>query len=477
MHTTESSSDRAEDTAAACRTVPTGAQPAPDDTRLGELWSLLPEDSRVTAEGVLEIGGVPVTELAEQYGTPLYVYDEMGLRKRIRAFVDGLAARWPNSQVLFASKSFPAVAMYRLAHEEGAGIDVAGGGELRMALAAGVAPESIHFHGNAKTDAELKMALQAGIDTIIVDNENELDRLNRLLTTPQKLLLRVIPGVDAKTHASQATGGLDSKFGLPMDQALAAIERMRSHPLMDFEGVHLHIGSQILDTKQFAEAVEKISTAGTFPTYDVGGGLGVKYTYDDDEPGIDEYLDAIIAAARKHLPSDARLLIEPGRSIVARAGVTVYQVTTVKRTGRTFVAVDGGLADQLDAALTGQRFEAVIVNRVADAWTEIAQVVGRQCESGDLLVDRAPLPPAEVGDLLVLAVTGAYGYTMANNYNGALRPAVVFASGGHSRLVVRRESYEDLLALHEPISETTTAANTAAANKAASLPKEDDPHA
>src|SRR5699024_1322299 len=332
-------------------------------------------------------------------------------------------------------------------------------------------------HGNAKTDAELKMALQAGIDTIIVDNENELDRLNRLLTTPQKLLLRVIPGVDAKTHASQATGGLDSKFGLPMDQALAAIERMRSHPLMDFEGVHLHIGSQILDTKQFAEAVEKISTAGTFPTYDVGGGLGVKYTYDDDDPGIDEYLDAIVAAARRHLPSDARLLIEPGRSIVARAGVTVYAVTTVKRTGRTFVAVDGGLADQLDAALTGQRFEAVIANRVTDAWTEIAQVVGRQCESGDLLVDRAPLPPAEVGDLLVLAATGAYGYTMANNYNGALRPAVVFASGGHSRLVVRRESYEDLLALHEPISETTTAANTAAANKAASLPKEDDPHA
>jgi diaminopimelate decarboxylase len=477
MHTTETSPRRADASDDACRHAPGGAQPSSDGTRLGELWSVLPEQSGVDAEGILEIGGVSVSELAARYGTPLYVYDETGLRRRIRAFVDGLAARWPNSQVLFASKSFPAVGMYRLAYEEGAGIDVAGGGELRLALAAGVAAERIHFHGNAKTDAELSMALQAGIDTIIVDNEDELDRLERLLTAPQKLLLRVIPGVDAKTHASQATGGLDSKFGLPMDQALAAIERMRSHPLMDFEGVHLHIGSQILDTGQFVEAVEKISTAGTFSTYDVGGGLGVKYTYDDDDPGIDEYLDAIVAAARRHLPSDARLLIEPGRSIVARAGVTVYAVTTVKRTGMTFVAVDGGLADQLDAALTGQRFEAILANRVTAAWTETAQVVGRQCESGDLLVDRAPLPPAEVGDLLVLAATGAYGYTMANNYNGALKPAVVFVADGDSRLVVRRESYEDLLALHEPIHETRTAANMAAANKAASLPKEYEPHA
>lgn len=477
MHTMKAPSNQVDEAAAACGTGPTAARPAPDGTRLGELWSVLPQNSGVDAEGVLEIGGVPVTELAERYGTPLYVYDEAGLRRRIRAFVGGLAARWPNSQVLFASKSFPAVGMYRLAYEEGANIDVAGGGELRMALAAGVAPERIHFHGNAKTDAELTMALQAGIDTIIVDNEDELDRLDRLLTTPQKLLLRVIPGVDAKTHASQATGGLDSKFGLPMDQALAAIERMRSHPLMDFEGVHLHIGSQILDTTQFAEAVEKISTAGTFPTYDVGGGLGVRYTYEDEDPGIDEYLDAIVTAARQHLPPAARLLIEPGRSTVARAGVTVYEVITVKRTGRTFVAVDGGLADQLDVALTGQRFEAILANRATDAWTETVQIVGRQCESGDLLVDQAPLPAAEVGDVLVLATTGAYGYTMANNYNGALRPAVVFVSEGHSRLVVRRESYEDLLALHEPIPETRTAANPTAANTAASLPKEDNPHA
>ncbi|SDQ27805.1 diaminopimelate decarboxylase [Leucobacter chromiiresistens] len=429
------------------------SQPSPTGNRLGELWSILPEESAVDDAGVLHLGGVPVTELADQYGTPLYVYDEAGLRRQIRRFIDGLSARWPASEVLFASKSFPAVGMYRIAAEEGLSVDIAGGGELQLALAAGVPPEKLHFHGNAKTDAELRMAIEVGVDTIIVDNTDELDRLERLLTQPQKLLLRVIPGVEAKTHASQATGGSDSKFGLPMDQALAAIERMRAHPLLEFEGVHLHIGSQILDVEQFGEAVSKISTAGEFDVYDVGGGLGVKYTYDEVAPSVDEYLDTIVAAARAHLPAGARIMIEPGRAIVARAGVTLYRVTTVKRTGRTFVAVDGGLADQMDAALTGQRFESLLGNRALDPWTETAQLVGRQCESGDLLVDRAPLPEARVGDLAVVATTGAYGYTLANNYNGALKPAIVFVRDGEARLVARRETYEELLALHAPALE------------------------
>ena len=429
------------------------AQPAPEGTRLAELWDVLPEESAVTADGVLAIGGVPVTELAAQYGTPLHVFDEAGLRRQIRRFVDGLAERWPNSEVLFASKSLPIVGMYRVAQEEGLSVDIAGGGELQLALAAGVDPAKLHFHGNAKSDAELELALAAGIGAIVVDNEDELDRLERLLTRPQAMLLRVIPGVDAETHASQATGGSRSKFGLPMDQALRAIERMRAHPLMEFEGVHLHIGSQILNTRQFVEAVEKISTAGEFATYDVGGGLGVKYTYTDDAPTVEEYLDEIVAAAREHLPEGARLLIEPGRSIVARAGVTVYDVLSVKRTGDTFVAVNGGMADMLDVALTDQRFEAVLANRVTEPWTESVQLVGRQCESGDLLIDGAALPEARIGDLVVLATTGAYSYTLSNNYNGALRPAIVFVQNGESRLVARRETYEDLLRLHAPAIE------------------------
>ncbi|MFT4232978.1 MAG: diaminopimelate decarboxylase, partial [Leucobacter sp.] len=239
-------------------------RPSPEGTRLGELWSILPEESsRIEGPrgGELAIGGIGVSELAVRYGTPLHIMDEAGLRRQIRRFVDGMRERWPNSEVLFASKSLPVPGMYRIAHEEGLSVDVAGGGELRLALAAGVRPEKLHLHGNAKTDDELRMALDAGIGAIIVDNEQELDRLERLLegARPQrmspKLLLRVIPGVEAETHASQATGGARSKFGLPVDQAVRAIERMRAHPLMEFEGVHLHIGSQVLNTRQFAEAV------------------------------------------------------------------------------------------------------------------------------------------------------------------------------------------------------------------------------
>lgn len=429
-------------------------QPSPEGTRLDEMWDILPEEaSRVTGHtgGELAIGGVPMTALAARYGTPLHVVDEAGLRRQIRRFVDGLRARWPNSEVLFASKSFPVPGMYRIAQEEGLAVDVAGGGELRLALAAGVQPEKLYFHGNAKTDAELRMALDAGVNTIIVDNEDELDRLERLLTRPQNLLLRVIPGIEADTYASQATGGEKSKFGLPMDQAERAIERMQAHPFMAFQGVHLHIGSQILNTHQFAEAVENISRVGEFATYDVGGGLGVKYTYDEMAPSVEEYLDAIVEAARRSLPAGARILIEPGRSVVARAGVTLYRVVSVKHTGHQFVAIDGGLADSMDIALTDQRREALLANRLDERWTTSVQLVGRQCESGDLFIDGAPMPQARVDDLVVVPVTGAYSYTFANNYNGALRPAIVFVQDGDERLVTRRETYDDLLALHEPL--------------------------
>jgi diaminopimelate decarboxylase len=428
----------------------TDNRPAPDGTRLGDLWRILPEEATMSADGALEIGGVAVTELAERFGTPLYIYDTAGLRRQSRRFIDGLRERWPNSEVLFASKSLPAVGMYRLAQEEGLSVDVAGGGELRLALAAGVHPDRLYFHGNAKTDDELRMALDAGIGTIIVDNNDELDRLDRLLERPQKLLLRVIPGIDAETHFSQATGGVNSKFGLPIDQASRAIARMNDHPLMVFEGVHLHIGSQILDTSRFAEAVAKVSTVGVFDSYDVGGGLGVSYTYAEHAPAVEDYLDAIVAAAKAHLPATAKLMIEPGRSVVARAGVTLYRVTTVKRTGCIFVAVDGGMADQMDIALTHQRYEAIIANRLLEPWTETAMVVGRQCESGDLLVDGASMPPARVGDLVVMPATGAYAYTMSNNYNGALKPAIVFVADGEARVVSRRETYDDLLATHAP---------------------------
>lgn len=417
---------------------------------LDEAWSILPENSGSDGSGELQIGGVSVADLAEEYGTPLHIIDEAGLRAQIRRFVGGLRERWPNSEVLFASKSFPIVEMYRIAEEEGASIDVAGGGEIVLALNAGVDPGRLYFHGNAKTSEELRLALDAGVGVIIIDNFDEIDRLEALLTRPQQVLIRVIPGVEAETHASQATGGVRSKFGFPLEQAKEAIARLVAHPLMVFEGVHLHIGSQILNVEQFAQAVENIAGAGSFRTYDVGGGLGIKYTYSEVAPTVEEYLDSIVAAARSYLPADARLIIEPGRSIVARSGVTLYRVVSVKQTGRHFVAVDGGMADQIDIALTGQRYEAVLANRLEEPWSETVEIVGRQCESGDLLVEDALMPAPAVGDLIALATTGAYSYTMTNNYNGALRPAIVFVQGGASRLVARRETYDDLLRLHEP---------------------------
>jgi diaminopimelate decarboxylase len=423
-----------------------------------DLLPLFPEHSSVSPDGELAIGGVGVRELAERFGTPAYVVDEAGLRAQARRFKDGLAARHPNSGVSFASKSFPCVAAYQVAAAEGLSIDVAGAGELVMALAAGAPPEQLYLHGNAKTAAELTMALDAGVGTVVVDNFDDIDRLEQLIPPgrQQRVLIRIIPGVAPVTHESQSTGGDDSKFGLPLDQARAAIARIGNSRQLVLDGLHLHIGSQILDTEPFARAVEAVSVLGTFDVYDVGGGLGVRYTLQDQAPTVEEYLDTIAAAATTHLPAGAKLLIEPGRSLVARSCVTLYRVTTLKRTGRTFVAVDGGMADNLDAALTGQGFEAAVATRMYAQPDEITQLVGRQCESGDLLADRLPLPAPRVGDLIAMPVTGAYTYTLANNYNGALRPPIVFCRDGNARAVAERETHEHVLALHRPALETTS---------------------
>ena len=421
-----------------------------------DLLPLFPEHSSVTADGELVIGGVGVAGLAERFGTPAYIVDEAGLRNQARRLRDGLAARHPSSEVVFASKSFPCLAAYQLMKAQGLAIDVAGAGELVMALAANVPPERLYLHGNAKTTAELTMALQAGVGTIVVDNFDDIDRLDQLTSQqapgagPQRVLVRIIPGISPETHESQSTGGDDSKFGLPADQAREAIARIRANSRLQLDGLHLHIGSQILATEPFARAVEAVAALGTFDVYDVGGGLGVRYTLQDEAPTVEQYLDTLTAAAAAYLPAGARLVIEPGRSLVARSCVTLYRVTTVKRTGRTFVAVDGGMADNLDAALTGQPFEAAIATRMADLPDEVVDLVGRQCESGDRLVAGLAVPAPAVGDLVVMPVTGAYTYTLANNYNGALRPPIVFCRDGQARLVAERETHEHVLALHRP---------------------------
>jgi len=420
-----------------------------------DLLPLFPEHSSVSPDGELLIAGVGVRELAERFGTPAYLVDEAGLRDQARRMRDGLAARYPDSEVVFASKSFPCLAAYKLFAAEGLSIDVAGAGELVMALTAGVAPERIYQHGNAKTTAELTAALRAGVGCVVVDNFDDIDRLEQLATRPQHVLIRIIPGINAQTHESQATGGDDSKFGLPLDQAREAITRIRASGRLVLDGLHLHIGSQIFDIDQFAQAVEAIAVLGVFPVYDVGGGLGVRYVLQDDAPSVERYLDAITSAARAHLPAGAKLVIEPGRSLVAGSCATLYRVTTVKHTGRTFVAVDGGMADNLDVSLTGQPFEAVLATRMAEPADEVVDLVGRQCESGDRLVAGLRIPAPAVGDLVAMPVTGAYTYTLANNYNGALKPPIVFCRDGYARLVAERETHEHVLALHRPALDLT----------------------
>lgn len=404
---------------------------------------LFPQGATVV-DDVLVVGGCRAVDLAATYGTPALVMDEVALRSRARRYRQGLASRWPNSNVVWASKSLPCTAVYRVMHEEGLGIDVAGGGELVMALSAGVDPGRIVLHGNAKTDAEIDAALRCGVGTVVVDNFDDVDRLEARAVGEIGVLIRVRPDVMAATHQAIATGSSTSKFGLSLEDASRAIERLRGSDRLRLDGLHVHVGSQIVDTAPFARAIEAIAGLGEFDVYDLGGGLGARYTLDTMVPSIEEYLDVVTTVARNVLPSRARLLIEPGRSIVAEAAFTLYTVVTVKpgAAGR-IVAVDGGMGDNLEVSLYGQAFDATIANRVGRG--ESATLVGRHCESGDQLIDEVALREPRVGDLVAVPVTGAYCLTMANNYNGALRPPVVFVGGGESRAVLRRETYDDLL--------------------------------
>lgn len=412
------------------------------------LARVLPEHSEVAADGGLTIGGCSVTELAERFGTPAYVYDEAGLRNTMRRYRDLLAERWPNSRVCFASKSFPCAAAYGLASEEGLFVDVAGEGELLLALASGVNPANILLHGNAKSVTEIELAVTHKVGLIVLDNESDVALIEQFATEPQGVLIRVIPEIDARTHPSIATGGKSSKFGVTIAQAQELVSKLESNPLVHVRGIHLHLGSQIMDVAPFAEAVKVLGSIGTFEIYNLGGGLGVNYSEDDSAPLLEHYLDRLVEAAHQSLPADAQIMLEPGRSLVARNGVSVYKVRNVKKTHKTFVAVDGGLADQLTIALTDTRYTAVVADRVTAPPTTTAQLVGRQCESGDLMVDRAQLNDPEPGDTIVLAATGAYGYTLVNNYNGALHPPIIFCRNGEAREVVPRQSYEQLLSPH-----------------------------
>ena len=418
-------------------------------TAATELSHVYPQGTRVNESGHLELGGCDAVELAREFGTPAYIVAEGDLRHRARTFMQSLESRHRDFDVLFASKAFPCTAVYGVLAEEGLACDVASGGELALALAAGFEPSRIYVHGNAKSEAELREALQAGVGWVVLDSTDDLDRLASLAGEAgrrQQVLLRVTPDVSGDTHQSISTGQADSKFGFAPEQAREALVSLERIPELELAGLHFHIGSQLFELEPFRAAVRAIAALGDFPVYNLGGGLGVAYTSAQHPPTIGEYVAALVGAAHEQLGADKRLLIEPGRSLVANSTVTLYTIETVKRNVSTWVAVDGGMSDNLRPMLYGSVYEALIAQRPSARPSERCQIAGKHCESGDVIVHDAPLADPRRGDVLVTPVTGAYGYALANNYNGIPRPPVIFCRGGDARVVVRRESYDDLTA-------------------------------
>jgi diaminopimelate decarboxylase len=417
---------------------------APIDPRL------LPP-SAVLGHDDVTVGGVSLCELAAEWGTPLFVYDEAALRARCAE-----AAAVFDPGTAFASKSFLCGAMARLAVAEGLCVDVATEGELDLVLRSGIPASRIVMHGNNKSVAELARCVEVGVHRLVVDNFDEIDRLGRLAdpSRPLRCLLRVTPGVEAHTHEFVRTGQEDTKFGLSIQRGDAArgVDRLRRTPGVEFVGVHAHIGSQVFDVAAY-EATVAILGEFVAPLdvgeVCVGGGLGVAYVAGEFAPSITEWGEAVRAAARRHLADGIAVTAEPGRSIVASAAVTVYRVGARKPVAsRTYLAVDGGMSDNPRPVLYGSGYEAFALTAPLAERDGAFRVVGKHCESGDVLIDEAHLPAdVAVDDLIVTPVTGAYGYSMASNYNRAPRPAVLFVADGAARCVLRRETLDDLARL------------------------------
>jgi diaminopimelate decarboxylase len=413
-----------------------------------------PAGSRVNESGRLEVGGCDVVELVERFGTPAYIYAEDDMRRRAQEYRRAFEDRTDAFEVIYASKAFPATAALRVMREEGLSVDVASGGELHLALAAGFDPARIHLHGNDKTEAELRYAFESGVGHLILDSFDEIELADRLLDRPQRALIRVTPGIKPSTHDYVQTGQLDSKFGFGLADGLAerAVDRVRASDHLELVGLHAHIGSQIFELEPYVKAIEVIAdfcdaTDLEPELLNVGGGLGIAYLDTDEPPSIEDYVDVKVRGVHQVFDPVPRILVEPGRSLVGNAGITVYRVGTVKEIPgvRTYVAVDGGMSDNLRPMLYGAHYEAVIADRAGETPETLATVAGMHCESGDVLVRDAELAAPRVGDVLVTPATGAYGYAMANTYHGKPRPPVIFCRDGEARVVVRRETWDDLL--------------------------------
>jgi diaminopimelate decarboxylase len=428
---------------------PSAASPVAGDPVTGS--PVYPIGSGVNEAGHLEIGGCDAIDLAREFGTPAYVYAPDDIRARARSYLDAFRSRGVNHEVVFASKAAPVTAIYSLCEEEGLSVDVASGGELHSALRAGFPPERIYMHGNNKSEAELRFAFERGVGCIVVDSLDEIALADSLLDCDQDVLIRLTPGIKPSTHSYVQTGQLDSKFGFGIadGQADRGIEAIANSRHLRLAGLHAHIGSQIFELEPYVRAIEAIAEFARDlepRVLNVGGGLGIAYESTDAPPSIASYVDVKVDGIERLFDPLPKILVEPGRSLVGNAGVTLYTVGTVKEIPgvRTYVAVDGGMSDNLRPMLYGSRYEALIADRPTAEANTVVTVAGMHCESGDVLVRDAKLAAPRPGDVLVTPATGAYGHAMANNYNGVPRPPVVFCSGGDAKVVVRRETYEDL---------------------------------
>jgi len=407
---------------------------------------LLPDSARIDA-GELHLGGVAASRLAAEHGTPLLVYCEDTIRAQARAYSDAA----PDALVVYGTKAFANVALLRVLAEEGVGADVSTLGELAFAQAAGIPAERIFFHGNNKSDEELRAAAEAGT-TVVLDAEDEPARAAS--AGVQRALVRLTPGVEAVTHRSIQTAHDESKFGLPADGALRVVDEARTLGI-DVAGVHFHVGSQLARIDESLLAVERLAAFceraraeldWTPQVLDIGGGLGIRYTRDSDVPEIADFVGPLVARLRERWPDPVQLVLEPGRSLVGRAGVTLYRVGVVKQSGGvSFVAIDGGMSDNPRPQFYGARYEALLANRADELADGVFRIAGKHCETGDVLIEAAELPHPKRGDLLAVPATGAYTLAMGSTYNGVPRPAVVLVRDGEARVIRRRETADDLL--------------------------------
>jgi len=415
-----------------------------------------PITAKINEKGHLEIGGCDTVDLAGEFGTPLYVMDEVTLRGKCREYRTAFKNRYDNTLIIYANKALCNTAILKIIEDEGLGADVASGGELYTARKAGCNLKTIYFHGNNKTQKELMEAVDLEIGRIVVDNFDELALLDRLTEKVGKkvdILFRVNPGIEAHTHEFISTGRIDSKFGISRERVAEAIKLANKSKYVNFIGLHAHIGSQIFDVKPFLAELDilcDLSAISPVEEINMGGGLGIDHSGTDEVPTIDQFAEEVVGQFKKscaqHKLGEPRLILEPGRSIVGNAGVTLYTVGGIKEIPgiRKYVSVDGGLADNPRPILYDANYSALLANKARKPAGEKVTIAGRFCESGDKLIKDIELPRVEVGDILAVLATGAYNYSMASNYNRVGRPAMVLINNGTPTLILKRESYEDL---------------------------------